>query len=115
MDESPAKLNTDQVAGWIVLPVLALLLMFAPMPDWVIESFYAQDVYPGLQRLVTSATNFLPFALLDVMLVAVLLMVLFAVLRVLRIASNQGLVEGLWDGARRALRGSAIIVMLFLI
>jgi uncharacterized protein DUF3810 len=81
----------------------------------VIESFYAQDVYPGLQRLVTSATNFLPFALLDVMLVAVLLMVLFAVLRVLRIASNQSFVEGLWDGARRALRGSAVIVMLFLV
>lgn len=115
MDESPAKLNTDQVAGWIVLPVLALLLMFVPMPDWMIESFYAQDVYPGLQRLVTSATNFLPFALLDVMLVAVLLMVLFAALRVLRIASNQGFVEGLWDGARRALRGSAVIVMLFLV
>jgi hypothetical protein len=115
MDESPAKLNTDQVVGWVVLPVLALLLMFAPMPDWVIDSFYAQDVYPGLQRLVTSATNFMPFAVMDVMLVAILLMVLFALMRVLRIAANRGFVEALWDGLRRALRAGAVLIILFLI
>jgi hypothetical protein len=115
MDESPAKLNTDKVAGWVVLPVLALLLMFAPMPDWVIEGLYAQDVYPGLQRLVTSATNFLPFAVMDVMLIAALLMVIFSSLRALQIASDRGLVEGLWDAARRLLRGSAALVIVFLV
>ena len=39
MDESPVKLKSDRVLGWIVLPVLALLLMFAQMPDWAIDSF----------------------------------------------------------------------------
>jgi hypothetical protein len=115
MDESPAKLSADKVSGWVVLPALALLLMFAPMPGWVIDSFYAEDIYPGLQRLLTSATNFLPFAVLDVMIIAVLLMVLFAVLRVLRIVSTQGLAEGLWDGMRRLLRGSAVLIILFLV
>jgi hypothetical protein len=115
MDESPAKLNTSKVSGWVVLPVLALLLMFAPMPGWAIDSFYAEDIYPGLQRLLTSATNVLPFAVLDVMIIAVLLMVIFSGLRALQTASARGLFEGLWDVARRLLRGSAVLIILFLI
>jgi len=115
MDESPVKLKSDRVLGWIVLPVLALLLMFAPMPDWAIDSFYTQNVYPQLQRQVTSGTNFLPFAVLDVILVATSLMVLFGALRLLRRASAYGLVEALWDGSRRLLRGAALIIILFLV
>lgn len=115
MDESPAKLKSDQVIGWVVLPVLALLLMFAPMPDWAIDSVYTQNVYPPLQRIVTSGTNFLPFAVLDVLLVATGLMVLFGVLRLLRRASASGMVDALWDGSRRLLRGAALIIILFLV
>ena len=115
MDESPAKLKSDRVLGWIVLPVLALLLMFAPMPDWAIDSFYTQNVYPQLQRQITSGTNFLPFAVLDVILVATGLMVLFGALRLLRRASADGVVEALWDGSRRLLRGAALIIILFLV
>jgi hypothetical protein len=115
MDESPVKLKSDRVLGWIVLPVLALLLMFAPMPDWAIDSFYTQNVYPQLQRQVTSGTNFLPFAVLDVILVATSLMVLFGVLRLLRRASAHGVVEALWNGSRRLLRGAALIIILFLV
>lgn len=115
MDESPVKLKSHRVLGWIVLPVLALLLMFAPMPDWAIDSFYTQNVYPQLQRQVTSGTNFLPFAVLDVILVATGLMVLFGALRLLRRASALGVLEALWDGSRRLLRGAALIIILFLV
>ena len=115
MDESPVKLKSDRVLGWVVLPVVALVLMFAPMPDWAINGFYADSVYPQLQRVVTSGTNFLPFAMLDVLIVAALLLTLFTILRLLRKASNVGFVDAIWDGSRRLLRGAAIIVILFLV
>lgn len=115
MDESPVKLKSDRVLGWVVLPVVALVLMFAPLPDWAINGFYADSVYPQLQRVVTSGTNFLPFAILDVLIVAALLLTLFTILRLLRKASNVGFVDAIWDGSRRLLRGAAIIVILFLV
>jgi hypothetical protein len=115
MDESPAKLKSDKVLGWVVLPVVALILMFAPLPDWAINGFYSDSVYPQLQRVVTSGTNFLPFAILDVLIVAALLLALFTILRLLRKASTFGLIDAIWDGTRRLLRGAAIIVILFLV
>jgi hypothetical protein len=57
----------------------------------------------------------MPFAVMDVMLIAILLMVLFGIMRVLRIVSNQGFVEAVWDGLRRALRAGAVLIILFLI
>ncbi|HYN07537.1 MAG TPA: DUF3810 family protein [Vicinamibacterales bacterium] len=115
MDESPSRLKSDSVLGWVVLPVLALILMFAPMPDGTINDFYAVNFYPRLQRAVTSATNFLSFSVLDVLLVAVGLMGMFSALRLLRTASNHGLMEALWDGSRRLLRGGALVIILFLL
>ena len=81
MDESPVKPKSDRVLGWVVLPVVAVILMFAPLPDWAINGFYSDSVYPQLQRVVTSGTNFLPFAILDVLIVAALLLTLFTILR----------------------------------
>ena len=49
------------------------------------------------------------------LIVAVLLMVMFTTLRLLRVASQRGLVEALWDGTRRLLRGAALVILLFLI
>ncbi len=42
-------------------------------------------------------------------------MVLFGALRLLRRASAYGLIEALWDGSRRLLRGAALIIILFLV
>jgi hypothetical protein len=95
--------------------VVALLLMFAPLPDWVINGFYSDSIYPQLQRAVTSGTNFMPFAVLDVLIVAAQLLTLFTALRLLRKASNAGVMDALWDGSRRLLRGAALIVILFLV
>jgi hypothetical protein len=115
MDEAPARLKSDSVLGWVALPVLALILMFAPMPDSTVNDFYATSVYPGLQRAMTSATNFFSFAVLDVIIVAVGLLVMFSALRLLGRASTHGLVEALWDGTRRLLRGGALVIILFLV
>jgi hypothetical protein len=60
---------TRRVA-WGVIYATALAGAFAPIPAWTIERWYSQGVYPILQRLLTSATNPIPFALFDVLWVA---------------------------------------------
>src|SRR5262245_856590 len=115
MDESRNSLNSDRVFGWIVLPVTALILVYAPLSDSTINGWYALEIYPFLQTMITGATNFVPFAILDVLIIAVSLMTLFGVLRVMRIASSQGFIEALWDGTRRLVRAVALIVILFLV
>ena len=115
MVESRSSLNSGRVFGWVVLPVVALILMYAPVSESTINGWYALEIYPFLQTMITGATNFLPFAILDVLILATALMVLFGLLRTLRILSNQGVIEALWDGTRRLLRAGALIVILFLV
>ena len=40
------------------------------MPPWIIEDFYSRDMYPWLQNIVTTVTNLLPLAVLDLILIA---------------------------------------------
>ena len=56
--------------GWSVVYAAALAGAFAPIPAWTVERWYSQGLYPVLQRLLTGATNLVPFALFDVMCVA---------------------------------------------
>ncbi len=53
--------------------IAALLLAFIPLPRAWVERFYTNGFYLTLQPLLTSFTNLLPFALGDVLLVAVLI------------------------------------------
>src|SRR5215510_15528655 len=115
MVQARSSLNSGRVFGWVVLPVMALILMYAPVSESTINGWYALEIYPFLQTMITGATNFLPFAILDVLILATALMVLFGFLRTLRILSNQGVIEALWDGTRRLLRAGALIVILFLL
>ena len=46
---------------------LALAAGFAPIPPTTIERWFSTGVYPALQRHVTSLSNLLPFAVLDVL------------------------------------------------
>src|SRR5262245_34072920 len=115
MVEARSSLNSGRVIGWVVLPVMALILMYAPVSESTINGWYALEIYPFLQTMITGATNFVPFAILDVLIIAVSLMTLFGVLRVLRIASSQGFIEALWDGTRGLVGAVGRFVCLFLV
>lgn len=49
-----------------VLVIVALAAAIAPMPAGVVERVYSNGLYPPLQAAVTSATNLIPVAVLDV-------------------------------------------------
>ena len=42
-----------------------------PLPASAVEHWYSAGLYPPVQRLITTCSNLLPFALLDVLLVAI--------------------------------------------
>ena len=52
---------------WRAVYALALAGALAPSPDWLVERWYSQGFYPLLQRVLTPASNGVPFALFDLL------------------------------------------------
>ncbi|ODS56189.1 MAG: hypothetical protein ABS36_07205 [Acidobacteria bacterium SCN 69-37] len=99
--------------GWLVLSVLAAIVTLAPVPARVVETVYARGVYPWWQNGVTFASNLVPIALLDPMIVGLLILVVLRLVFVWR--GRRGLLPELWEGLRRLLRGVAVVVLLFML
>src|SRR5436190_1287837 len=53
-----------------VLYALALAGALLPLPAPIVERWYSRGLYPPLQRILTSASNLVPFALFDVLWIA---------------------------------------------
>jgi len=103
------------VRGWLLLPVLAAVVVFVPLPAWVIESLYSRGVYPWVQSAVTLVSNLLAVALLDLLVLGTLLLTLFRVAQLMRSLSKAGVVEVAWEAVRRVLRTAALIVLIFML
>lgn len=56
----------------IAVVVLAIMLAIFQLPASFVERVYARGFYPRLQSLFTPLTNYLPFAIYDVLLLALL-------------------------------------------
>ena len=52
-----------------VLPILAAIAVFVPLPSDAVERFYSRGAYPLLQNGLTWISSLAPFALLDVTLI----------------------------------------------
>lgn len=109
----PYSLNPEPVRWSVVAPLLAVIVFFAPIPAWVIEDFYSRDMYPWLQGIVTTGTNLLPLAVLDVLLILVTFAVLYRLHRLFRVMRQRGIMDALWEATRRIVRAAAVIAVLF--
>lgn len=105
---------SEPVHGWILLGLFAAALFFVPMPQWAIEQYYSRDTYPWLQNWVTTVSNVLPIAVLDLLIAAVGLLVLFRVLRLLSGLFQRGIIDAIWESIRRVIRGVAFVAILFM-
>ena len=72
--------------GVVTLAVVAAL---APMPAALVERWYSNALYPPMQRLLTSLTNLLPFALFDVLIVSAFAAVILIVTSAIRAVRRQ--------------------------
>ena len=108
------SLNAEPVRFWIIAPLLALALFFVPAPPWVVDKFYSRDMYPWLQTWFTSASNLVPFAVLDVLILLVTIAVGWRLIRLFNVTRERGVMDALWEGFRRTVRGVSIVALLFL-
>ena len=70
-------------------------------------------MYPWLQGIVTSVTNPLPLAVLDLILIVVTFAVLFRMFRLFRVLRQRGVMDALWEAARRLARAVCVAAVLF--
>jgi len=108
------SLNAEPVRLWIVAPVLAAAVYFAPWPAWVVDQFYSRDMYPWLQAGFTAFTNLLPFAFIDLLIGGALIIILFRLKRLYNVMRERGVFDALWEMFRRVVRGASIVLLLFL-
>src|SRR6186997_2486362 len=110
----PKLAASEPVHGWIILGLFAAALFFVPMPQWAIEQYYSRDTYPWLQNWMTTISNVLPIAVLDLLIAVVGLLVLFRVLRLISALFTRGIIDAIWESIRRVIRGVAFIAILFM-
>ena len=108
------SMNPEPVPFSVLAPVIAVIAALVPIPAWIVDDFYSRDMYMWLQKVTTTATNVLPFALLDVILVIVTIAVLRRIYRLYHVVRQRGVVDALWEALRRLVRAAAILVILFL-
>lgn len=101
------------VRGWLAWPILAAIVWFAPVPARVVEEYYSWGVYPRLQYATTFISNLVPLAVLDVIIATAVVVVLLRIGWLVGTARKEGVLAALWEGARRLLRTSAILIVLF--
>jgi hypothetical protein len=111
--KQPYNLNPEPVRLSLIAPLFALVLIFLPVPPWVVEDFYSRDMYPWLQNIFTTGTNFLPLALLDALLIALVLATVFRVRRLFNVMRQRGVFDAMWEGMRRVVRIAGLGVILF--
>jgi hypothetical protein len=108
------KLN-GPVRWWIAAPLLAITLFVSPIPAWVVDEFFSRDLYPWLQRGLTTVSNLVEFAVLDVLIVLGLLTVAYRLVRLLLVAATGGPIDALWEGVRRGIRALAVVALVFML
>jgi len=110
----PNTLNAEPVRWWIATAVAALIIAIVPIPAWIVDDFYSRDMYAWFQRIMTTATNILPLAVLDIILLVTVVAILYRLVRLFHVARQRGVIDALWEGFRRLVRFAAITVLLFL-
>jgi hypothetical protein len=103
-----------RVRGWIAAVVAAAALALLPAPGWLVDGVYGRHVYPVVQSVATAVTNVAPFAVLDALIIAAVLVVGFRAARLWTVARRSGVLTALWEAARRVVRGVAVVVVVFL-
>lgn len=106
--------KAEPIRGWLFFLLLAALFVFVPLPPWLIDEYYSRGIYPTLQSWLTTATNLIPFALLDVLFIVAIYFVLKNVLHFFSVMRHVGVMDALWEGVKRLARFAAVVTIVFM-
>ncbi len=104
-----------RVRGWWLAGLLALGFMALPWPEWLVEAVYSRGFYPRWQHAVTGASNGVRVAIVDVLLVAVAIYLVWLAVRFVRRTRERGLLAAAWELTRRLVRTAALLALIFLV
>jgi hypothetical protein len=104
----------SDVIGWLLLLGVAIVLFAVPLPPWMVENFYSRNIYHWSQSWITSLSNLAPFAILDLLILGVVVLVVWRVAALVRARRDTGAVAAIWEGARRLVRAAAVLSIVFL-
>ena len=109
------KATRKRIRLWIVAPVTAIALFFAPVPAHLVDQYYSQSFYLFVQRWLTAITNRVPSALVDWMIAAAALLVLYrlVLLGALALAGQPG--RAMVEGAKRLVRAAGVLLLWFVV
>jgi hypothetical protein len=103
----------EAVHFWFGAWLIAVGLAAVPVPAWMIDRYYSRDAYPILQGVVTTMSNAIPIAVLDLLLLALILLLVWWAVRWVRVARAYGAMSAVWDVFRRVVRTASIVAILF--
>jgi hypothetical protein len=107
------RVRSAPVRLWWPLAIVAALTAFLPVPASVIDDLYSRTFYPFLQFFLTAASNLVPIALLDVLIVVVAIMLLVRIVMLLRVAATDDVMDAAWEGFKRIVRAVSLAVIVF--
>ena len=97
--------------GWTAVYALAIAGAVAPIPSRPVEQWYSSGIYPVLQRTLTTASNWVPFAFFDLLCVSAIAAAAIVAVRSVRRA---GWRRGALRFALLMTRGLAATYLVFL-
>ena len=89
------------VRGWLVAPSVAIALFAVPIPSWAVDEFYSRGLYPWIQSALTAASNLVPGAVMDFLLVVATGLVLYRSARLILAARRRGIADVAAEGLKR--------------
>lgn len=98
----------------LVVVLLAGVCGWAPMQPATVERWYALGVYPSVQAVLTPLSNLIPFAVLDILLVATVAFVVFCVVRAVRAIRTRRSARPLADLIWTLLVAASLLYLVFL-
>lgn len=109
-----ARVRSAPVRLWLVLAAVALGAAVLPLPASAVDDLYSRTFYPFLQFFLTAATNVVPIAVLDVLIVAAAVTLLVRVAMLARVAFTDDVVDAAWEAFKRLVRAAALLTIVFL-
>ncbi len=110
---APPRL-TESIRWWVAAPIAAAVAVVVPLPAWAVDEFYSRDAYRWLQTGLTTITNLTAWPVLDPLIVVVALLVLYRTVRLSMVAARGRPADAVWEGIRRALRATGVLVLIFM-
>ncbi len=107
--------RANPVTGWIATAAVAIALFAVPLPAEIVERVYSRGLFPRWQGPMTAVSNLVPFAVLDVLIGLVALLVSWRGWRLAAGVRRRGWLPAAWEGVRRCVRAASILAIAFVL